>query len=189
LRRRDPELDRFLRQYLFTEGSIAPRPQAADTEACAVTGAVAAFVAAGLGGRLDRRDRALREEVLAQEAIELRVATAQPLQRHGGVLLLLVAVVGQDRPELRIVAGVDALVVPVDRLELLHERDDGPVILHRLRPEPLLRFVELRAAAGHARTPFSPGLASCYPEHKAVNRYLSDFVSWRRWCPKPVSSR
>src|SRR5581483_10558620 len=44
--------------------------------------------------------RLVDEEVIAQVLIELRVAAAQPFKHHGRVLLLLVAVVREDRAEL-----------------------------------------------------------------------------------------
>ena len=49
------------------------------------------------------------------------VVPAQPLQHHGRVLLLLVAVVREQLFELLVVSGVDALVVPIDGLELFHD--------------------------------------------------------------------
>src|SRR5207342_2821539 len=75
-----------------------------------------------LGLSLTLEDRPRREEVGAEMLIELRIATPQPLQRHRGVLLLLVPVVHQDRRELPVVGGLCSLAVPVDRLELLHDR-------------------------------------------------------------------
>jgi ferritin-like protein len=54
LRRRDPEIDRFLRQYLFTEGSIVARE--AELEGDAGDGAPTGNGATGLGiGSLRRR--------------------------------------------------------------------------------------------------------------------------------------
>ena len=43
------------------------------------------------------------------------------------MLFLLVAVMREDRGEFLVLAGVDALVVPVDGLQFLHQRYDGPV--------------------------------------------------------------
>jgi hypothetical protein len=57
------------------------------------------------------------------------------------VLLLLVPVVLENGPQLRVLGGVDALVVPVDRLQLLDDRDDRPVAFDGLRPEAVPRLV------------------------------------------------
>jgi hypothetical protein len=60
------------------------------------------------------------------------------------MLLLLVAVVGKDRPELGIRCRVHTLLIPIDRLQLLHETDDRPVHVARLESEVLLRLVKAR---------------------------------------------
>src|SRR5690606_19212347 len=93
--------------------------------------------AAPLGRLLDREDRSFGEEVLTQMTIEDGIATAEPLENHRRVLLLLVAVVREDLLEVLIVRCVDPLRVPIDGLELLHQRanramavDDG--LAHRL---------------------------------------------------------
>jgi hypothetical protein len=43
------------------------------------------------------------------------------------MLLFLVAVVLEDGAQLRILAGIHALVVPVHRFEFFHQRNDRPV--------------------------------------------------------------
>ena len=48
------------------------------------------------------------------------------------MLLLLVAVVRQELLQLLIGGGVNTLVVPVDRLELFHDRDDRAVAIDGL---------------------------------------------------------
>ncbi len=58
------------------------------------------------------------------------------------MLLLLIAVVDQDRRELGILGRLDPLVVPVDRFELLHERRDRPVSVRGLRAEQLRILVQ-----------------------------------------------
>src|SRR3954451_2576663 len=58
---------------------------------------------------LDLQDRTGGEQVGAQVLVQLGVATAEPFQRHRRVLLLLVAVVGEDGAQLGVVGGVDAL--------------------------------------------------------------------------------
>ena len=67
--------------------------------------------------------------------VQFRVVAAQPLQHHHGVLFLLVAVVLHDGAQLGIVRGLGALVVPIDSLELLHQRDDGAVMIDDLGTE------------------------------------------------------
>jgi ferritin-like protein len=56
LRRRDPELDRFLRQYLFTEGSITALEEASEAngDAAAPSGNGASL---GIGSLRTRSDR------------------------------------------------------------------------------------------------------------------------------------
>src|SRR5262245_19727100 len=95
--------------------------EAADAEGSVrfVTTAAAGARAAVCGGFLAADDRSCGEEIGAQRRVELRIVTAQPLECHGGVLLLLVAVVGEDLAQLVVLGGVDALIVPVDRLQLL----------------------------------------------------------------------
>ena len=69
--------------------------------------------------RLDLGHGLGREQVGPQMAVEHRVSPAQPFEGHGRMLLLLVAVVGQDVGQARVLRGLDPLVVPVDGLELL----------------------------------------------------------------------
>src|SRR5690606_40842501 len=57
--------------------------------------------------------------------VELRHPPANPFQHHGGVLDLLVAIVGKYAGKFAVLAGIDALLVPVHGLQLLHERGDG----------------------------------------------------------------
>src|SRR5262249_43135237 len=130
------------------------RPQAADRErprAAAVP--CSRFVLLG-------RDRALGEQVAAQLTVQRRVVAPQPLERHRRVLLLVVAVVLEDRPEL-VVGGCDRpLVVPVDRLELLHDRDGRAVTVDRLGPKRLRRLVQGCAGRGHSTPPIARSAAA-----------------------------
>ena len=58
LRRRDPELDRFLRQYLFTEGSItAIEEEVTEEHGAAANGAAANGASLGIGSLLGRNNR------------------------------------------------------------------------------------------------------------------------------------
>jgi ferritin-like protein len=62
LRRRDPELDRFLRQYLFTEGSItaieeAPERHPPGDDGATGTGAAGNGASLGIGSLRERSDR------------------------------------------------------------------------------------------------------------------------------------
>src|SRR4029450_6982491 len=86
-----------------------------------------------------RGDRALGEQVLAQLLVEVRVAAAQPFERHGRVLLLVVTVVLEHGAGGVVTAGDRPLVVPVDRLQFLHDRDDRPMAIDRLRAPDLRR--------------------------------------------------
>ena len=43
------------------------------------------------------------------------------------MFFFLVAVVREDRPQFRVLAGIGTLVVPVDRFQFLNQRDDRPV--------------------------------------------------------------
>ena len=91
----------------------------------------------------------VKEEVVATPeavAAEAGAVPAEPLQVHHGVLDLLVAVVDEDGAQLGVGAGLGALLVPVDRLELLDERDEAAVELLGAPGEPLDRFVVTLAA-------------------------------------------
>jgi hypothetical protein len=85
------------------------------------------------GPILEFEDRLVLEQIRTQLLVERLVVPAQPLEHHGGVLLLLVAVVGEDRAQLVIAGGGDALVVPVDGFELLHDRDDRAMAIDGFR--------------------------------------------------------
>src|SRR5262245_50218204 len=77
--------------------------------------------------------------------------TAQPLERHGRVLLLLVAIVRQDGTELAVLRRVDALIVPIDGFELLAERGVRAVPLDGCRREQ--RSVLMQPNTGRHRSP------------------------------------
>src|SRR5579872_4615480 len=88
------------------------------------------------------RERFFAEEILAQVRIEGRVAATQPLEHHRRVLLLLVAVMRKHGLEIVIGRGGDALVVPVDSLQFLHQRTDGAMLVDDLGAERLGVFVQ-----------------------------------------------
>ena len=94
------------------------------------------------GGGLPAHDGPLGEEVCSQHGVELGIAAAQPLERHRRVLLLLVAVVREDGPELLVFCRVDALVVPVDGFQLLAQRRGGAVAIDGGRRERRRIFVQ-----------------------------------------------
>jgi hypothetical protein len=79
------------------------------------------------------RDGPVLEQDFAQLAVEHRIVAPDPFERHRRMLDLLVAVVRENRAKIGIGAGVDALVVPVDRLQLLDQRDDRAMEIHRCR--------------------------------------------------------
>src|SRR5262245_5238622 len=68
------------------------------------------------------------------------------------MLLLLVPVVRQDLPQVLVLRGVDALVVPVDRFQLLTERCDGAMALDRRGRERLGILVQ-SLTRRHDRSP------------------------------------
>jgi hypothetical protein len=58
------------------------------------------------------------------------------------MLLLLVAVMAKDGAQLLVLGCVHPLLIPVDRLQLLHQADDGAVHVAGLGPQPLFGFVK-----------------------------------------------
>src|SRR5579859_7988437 len=80
--------------------------------------------------------------------IEALVLAAYPFQHHGGVLHLLVPVVGEDAGQFLVLAGGDALVVPVHRLQLFHQRHHSAVEVAYLVAQLLDGLVV--TLAGHA---------------------------------------
>ena len=103
----------------------------------------AALTAAG-SGLLQRDQRAAREEVLLEVRVHRGVPPPVPLEQHGEVLLLLVAVVGQDVLQILVGRRVDALIVPVGRLQLFLHGGERPVVVEGLRPQLAFRFVITR---------------------------------------------
>src|SRR5688572_2502181 len=97
---------------------------------------------------LDLGDVAFGEEVSAHVLVECLVHAPQVFEAHDRVLDLLVAVVLEDAPELLIGRGLSALVVPVDRLQLLLHR------LHRAR--------EVERLFAHLRVVLVPLSACCH---------------------------
>ena len=81
---------------------------------------------------------------------KLGIVAAQPLQRHRGVFLLLVAIVLENGAQFGIAGGLGALVVPVDRLQFLHQRDDGAMLVDDRRAELVGVFMQ-----DFARHPFA----------------------------------
>jgi hypothetical protein len=67
----------------------------------------------------------LSKQVVFQFFVKSLVATANPLQKHGCMFLLFVAIVSKNRFQPFICTGIDALIVPVNRFQLLDQRDDG----------------------------------------------------------------
>src|SRR5882724_2269171 len=100
-------------------------------------------------GLLPRDQRAAREEVLLEVRVHLGVTPPVPLQQHGEVLLLLVAVVGQDLLQSLVGRRVDALIVPVRRLQLFLHGGERPVVVQGLRPQLAFRFVVSRRVRHH----------------------------------------
>ena len=67
------------------------------------------------------------KQVVAQLLVHSRVFTADPLEHHRRVFFFLVAVVRKNSGKLFVLAGIDALVVPVDRFKLFHQRRNRAV--------------------------------------------------------------
>ena len=67
--------------------------------------------------------------------VQLGIVAAQPLQHHHRMLFLLVAIMLEDGAQFGIAGGLGALVVPVDGLEFLHQRDNGAVMVDDLRSQ------------------------------------------------------
>src|SRR5262245_34282817 len=118
--------------------------EAADAERAVARRPCTAVPAVRRGG-LPADDGALGEEVGAQRRIELRVVPAEPLERHRGVLLLLVTIVGENLLQLVVSRRVDALVVPVDGFQLLAQRRGGAVAVDGVGPQ--LRGVLVQSLA------------------------------------------
>src|SRR5215472_11860397 len=78
---------------------------------------------------LSRDEGAGGKEVFLEVRVHGGVAPPVPLEEHGEVLLLLVAVVSQDGLQVLIGRRVDALIVPVGRLQLLLHGGESPVIV------------------------------------------------------------
>jgi hypothetical protein len=87
-------------------------------------------------------DRSGAEQIVLEVRIEGRVVPSQPFEDHRGVLFFLVPVVDQDGSEFLVVGCLGALIVPVDRLQLLHQRSDRPVAVYRLRSECCRIFMQ-----------------------------------------------
>ena len=64
------------------------------------------------------------------------------------MFFFLVAVVREDRPQFRVLAGIGTLVVPVDRFQFLNQRDDRPVHVTSLVRQFLDRLVVSNARHG-----------------------------------------
>src|SRR5580698_10809552 len=97
-------------------------------------------------------DGSIFEKVFAQFVVEALVLAAYPLQHHGRVLDLLVAVMGEDARQFLVLAGGDPLVVPVHRFQFFHQRHHGAVEVPHFVCHLLDRLVI--PLAGHARLPF-----------------------------------
>src|SRR5262249_4378995 len=100
------------------------------------------------------------EQIGVQMTVQDRVMATQPLQRHRGMLLFLVPVVGEYCCQRCVVGRRYSLVVPVDSLQLPFKRTDRSMAVNRRRVERVDRLVEtfarhaappwrVRAAVGH----------------------------------------
>ena len=69
----------------------------------------------------------VRKQVVLQLFVKPRIAPPYPFEHHGCVLFFFVAVVRENFREFFVLAGVDALVVPVNGFQLFHQRRDRAV--------------------------------------------------------------
>jgi hypothetical protein len=67
----------------------------------------------------DRRDITLSKEIKLQRLIKLRDMASYPLQGHGRVFDLLITIMSQYRLQLGVLRRLGALIVPIDRFQLL----------------------------------------------------------------------
>ena len=74
--------------------------------------------------------------------IHLGIVATYPFERHRGMLFFLVAIVLEDGAELGARGGLGALVVPVDGLQLLHDRGYGAMLVDRVGADLRGIFVE-----------------------------------------------
>src|SRR5207248_8819192 len=121
--------------------SPSPSPFAERTDARA-SSRTAAVRARRLGPLLRRDDRSGTEQIATQVRLEDGILATDPFEEHRRVLLLLVAVVLEDRAQLAVLGRVDALAVPVDRLQLLDDAHDRAVHVACLLTQQLERLVE-----------------------------------------------
>ena len=87
-------------------------------------------------------DGTFAEQILTQFFVQPRHFAAQPLQYHSSVLDFFIPIVFQNLLEHRVLAGVGALLVPVNRFKLLHQRGNGPVDVHGFRGQGLEGFMQ-----------------------------------------------
>ncbi len=60
------------------------------------------------------------EQEVLQLLVKRRILAAYPLEHHRGMFFFLISVVGQNYREVGIFAGIDPLVLPVDRFQFFH---------------------------------------------------------------------
>src|SRR2546430_515746 len=107
------------------------RFEAADRQR-AERGALASFAPFAPSALVEGSDVAVREQDLSKRLRELRVVSAQPLERHHRVLDLFVAVMDEHALQRVVGARLGALLIPIDRFELLDQRDDATMEIARL---------------------------------------------------------
>src|SRR3990172_3252889 len=88
-------------------------------------------VASGLVLGFQLRDRFLGKEIVTQFPVERRITAPDPLQHHGRVFLFLIAVMRKNGAQFGVLAGIDALVIPVNCFQLLHQGNNGAMHVTR----------------------------------------------------------
>src|SRR5262249_15392700 len=104
-----------------------------------------------LQGALTRHDGAAAEEIVSQLSFPSRVVSADPLEDHGGMLLLLVPVMTQDGAKLVVLGGIHPLLVPVHRFQLFHEAHDRSMHVAGGWFQVVFGLVEGRRTLGHGQ--------------------------------------
>src|SRR5205823_1880731 len=82
------------------------------------------------------------KEVLLEVLVEGRVMSPDPFEYHRSVFLFLIPVVGEDGAEGFVGRGFNALLIPVDSFEFLHQAHNRAVEVSCLGREIISGFVQ-----------------------------------------------
>lgn len=76
--------------------------------------------------------RRIREQILLKLTRKTIIILTKPLDKHSGVLLLLISVVQQYRLKMLISTSISTLIIPINSLKLLFERINSSLKIKRL---------------------------------------------------------